>query len=674
MKVTVSIIVCVWNHWNDVTKSFICNLMEKTRGVEFELIIVNNGSSDETKKFLPGIIRKFDNVAAINLPTNLGFGGGNNVGFKKAKGKFICFLNNDVVVKNENWLSELVKLASENINALYGHQLVTWNDWTRFRLHNYSYINGYCIFAAKTLFEDLIEDEMLFDEYFGKAYFEDVDLSVRAVNKGYELFEVKDLGIFHLQSKSSDQIDISHQTLIAKRHYLNKMMIHHLDLLKKKRIVFFLRSSYPFNDGDWEGKGVGGAEASLILLARSFAKAGWRTEIYNNTRKIGTFNGVEYHNIFEFNPAIYCDVFVLFRQPESFIEYVNAVMKIFWSCDQYTTGNWKKDTIPYVDKVITISPYHKNYVDMVYGPIKHKIEMVELGINIKDYEKKLEKVPGKLIYCSVPGRGLKYLSYLFPRIKDKIPNATLYITSDYRLWGVESPQNGDYRASLGNIPGVHFLGKIPRKELVYHQKTAEVMAYPCDYEECFCVSAMECIAAGAIPVTTDVGAMKSTVSDSGIVLSNIPSYPSYDKNFIASAVNLLTDRESAEKLREDGWKRVVEKYDWDKVLNKWLKIINDFIKSKEGDFMVFCDVCQKKVSNSYILAKHKAKYHNEVATITPAVTTNYNPTQLLKFNVAIEVNINGKKFEGKEVEVPYDMVSAVMEIVRTAYGPQAIAV
>lgn len=641
--------------------------MENTKGIDFELIVVNNGSKDGTKKGLTEEAKKYSNLKVITSKTNLGFGGGNNLGYKQALGKYICFISNDVVTSNPDWLFKFVEAIKETPKALFGPHLVDFNNLTLFRSQITPYITGHTMFGSKEMFDEIKEGSQIFDEGFGTAYFEDVELSVRAVNAGYELKELIGLGLNHLGSKSSDQIDIGGQTKEAQDYFTNKMTLLWLSKIKKKRIVFYFKCPYPFNDSSYEGKGVGGAEASLILLAREFAKAGWQTEVYNTTDLAGTFNGVEYHYIKEFKPTDHMDTFVLFRTPERFIRYVNAENKIFWSCDQYTVGNWQTEVFPFIDKIIAISDYHASYMNMVYAPPKDKLHVIELGINELDYKEPLQKVPGKLIYCSVPGRGLEHLKSLFLEIKKQVPYATLYITSDYRLWGVEEPNNEGFINLFANTEGVNFLGKISRKELVYHQKTSEVMAYPCTYEECFCISAMECIAAGAIPVTTSLAALKTTVSDSGILLSNFPGQGNYDNNFISSVVELLKNQKRAETLRKSGIQRALTKYSWKSVYEKWNEILE---KGGKNMAKPVCPTCGKSMPNNYVLSKHLQKSHGEEGV----VETSTGFKQVLKFTQFVEAQVNGRKYAAERKEDCYEVVvdsedvTAFLEVVQTAYG------
>src|SRR5437868_4668092 len=62
---------------------------------EVEVIVVNNGSSDDSAEFVK---KKFPEVRLLDIQPNRGFAGGNNYGVKKAKGKYVLILNNDTTV------------------------------------------------------------------------------------------------------------------------------------------------------------------------------------------------------------------------------------------------------------------------------------------------------------------------------------------------------------------------------------------------------------------------------------------------------------------------------------------------------------------------------------------------------------------------------------------------
>lgn len=98
----VSIIVLNWNGVN-----FLKNCLKSLNKLTYkslEIIIVDNGSTDGSQKFIKENYPKF---ILIENKKNYGFAEGNNIGFRASKGKYILFLNNDTVV-TPNFLEPLV--------------------------------------------------------------------------------------------------------------------------------------------------------------------------------------------------------------------------------------------------------------------------------------------------------------------------------------------------------------------------------------------------------------------------------------------------------------------------------------------------------------------------------------------------------------------------------------
>jgi len=648
-------IICpLWNHLEDLTKPFVESIL-KTEG-EWELILVDNGSQDGTSAYLKRLQAKHKRVKIFLSQTNTGFGGGNNLGYGLISKdvKRICFISNDVLIGSPNWLTILNQFLDREPKSLIGPQYVDINELTSFDHICTPYIAGWCMFSDRELFDQIAPN--VFDKDFPTAYFEDVWLSVRAVDLGYRLLGVP-IDLQHLGSKSSDQIDIPKISIINRITFLNKMMYRHLQNKQMKRIVFFAGNiRYPFIDEDYEGRGVGGAEASLIQLSREFAKAGWRTEIYNKTDVSGTFNGVRYYSADEFIPSNYIDVFVLYREWHPVLEVANASVKLFWSCDQYTDmpGVWDVKVFPHVDKIVAISPFHKSHLDGNYIT-NSKVVVIGLGVKWDDYKKPSKKVVGRAIYCSVPMRGLELMFKYAPEIKEKFPAFELIITSDYRLWGLTEPNNEAYVNLFAKLPYVKFLGKVDREKLVHYQKTSQVMAYPCTYDECFCISALECMAAGAIPVTTNNGALPTTVGDGGILLSN----SELDKYFVKWVVELF-ENEQKRLILETKGRKLAEACSWDKIFNKWLKLINEEISMKK-----------RKASSGMV----------EPATVTAPVV-GLPKFVIIKFTRPVEFAINGRNFSTKpqsrggiswnQVEVPYENVTQAISLIRDAYGADVI--
>ena len=79
-----------------LTKSCIESIFSETCGIEFEVILVDNASSDGSKE----LFQIDERIIFIESNVNLGFGKANNLGYKYATGKYIFLLNSDTLLKN----------------------------------------------------------------------------------------------------------------------------------------------------------------------------------------------------------------------------------------------------------------------------------------------------------------------------------------------------------------------------------------------------------------------------------------------------------------------------------------------------------------------------------------------------------------------------------------------
>ncbi len=91
-KIEISIIIPSWN-----TKGLLRNCL-KSLGSNWEVIIVDNGSTDGTMRMIE---EEFPKTILIKNKKNLGYGAANNQGMKKAKGDYLLLLNSDTIIKDK---------------------------------------------------------------------------------------------------------------------------------------------------------------------------------------------------------------------------------------------------------------------------------------------------------------------------------------------------------------------------------------------------------------------------------------------------------------------------------------------------------------------------------------------------------------------------------------------
>ena len=132
----VSVIIVNYNT-KRITQNCINSLFEKTKGVTFEVILVDNCSID-------GSVEGFSQdsrIIFIPLKVNIGFGRANNAGVENAKGKYIFFLNSDTVLLN-NAIKEFYDYAELHQNEQIG------GIGCRLRKADMSYCHSYARFPS----------------------------------------------------------------------------------------------------------------------------------------------------------------------------------------------------------------------------------------------------------------------------------------------------------------------------------------------------------------------------------------------------------------------------------------------------------------------------------------------------------------------------------------------
>ena len=108
----VSVIIAVHNQ-AELTLNCLNSLSRFTDYPDWELVIVDNGSIDDTSNVLSSIE---GDVKILRSAENLGFAKGNNWGARESQGGLLCFLNNDTVVK-KGWLDSLIECLSAHPDA-----------------------------------------------------------------------------------------------------------------------------------------------------------------------------------------------------------------------------------------------------------------------------------------------------------------------------------------------------------------------------------------------------------------------------------------------------------------------------------------------------------------------------------------------------------------------------
>lgn len=223
-QVLVSIIIVNYNTKVYITDC-IQSIYKNIRTVPFEILVVDNNSSDGSQSYIREI---FPKVRLMLLDKNMGFGTANNAGVKEAKGKYVFLLNSDTIV-TKDILTPLIsfyeKHPEQKIGALgtllisREHEILhSFGNFPnlllsrtkepdkpkilQYILAHYSstvdVVVGADLFMARNTYLQFTGfDERIF------LYEEELEFQYRMQLEGYASIIINEQGIIHLEGKSS---------------------------------------------------------------------------------------------------------------------------------------------------------------------------------------------------------------------------------------------------------------------------------------------------------------------------------------------------------------------------------------------------------------------------------------------------------------------------------------
>ena len=225
-RTDISFITICYNGFKD-TCELIESLQEKLHSVTYEIIVVDNASrEDEAAK----ISRLYPSVIAIRSEINGGFSGGNNIGIRAARGKYLFFINNDTYIESDAISCLVERLESRpeiggvspKIRFAFPPQHIQFAGFTplsRITLRNNMlgvgcpddgkydtphptpYLHG----AAMMIKREVIGKAGMMPEIFF-LYYEELDWSTSMTRAGYELWYEPRCTVFHKESQSTGQL------------------------------------------------------------------------------------------------------------------------------------------------------------------------------------------------------------------------------------------------------------------------------------------------------------------------------------------------------------------------------------------------------------------------------------------------------------------------------------
>jgi glycogen(starch) synthase len=227
-------------------------------------------------------------------------------------------------------------------------------------------------------------------------------------------------------------------------------------------------------------------------------------------------------------------------------------------------------------KVICCSDYMIHHVKWIFGLPNDKLVMVPNGVNtnvyddvknnLKDFrknfalpEEKIVLYVGRLVY----EKGIHVLINAAPKILDKVDAKFIIVGSGYM-----KEQLLNIVRSMGLEHKVLFEGFLDEQSLLKLQKCADVSVVPSLFEP-FGIVALEAMAAKSPVVVSDTGGLSEIVEHD---VTGVKVYPNNPDSLAWGITKVLLDENYRNRIRENAYKNVQEKYDWEKIAQQTKRI------------------------------------------------------------------------------------------------------
>jgi len=385
----------------------------------------------------------------------------------------------------------------------------------------------------------------------------------------YELLPKDQLVLLYYKTKQFDKAEQICKEIVEKQtqeKQLDQRILNNLWWCRTKtRMKIFMTlglTPEPIWGGIIDQQGVHGVETTYLEMSEEFVKQGHDVFLFCTTEREHIYKGVYYIPYQKINEYwnLQPDIIITSRWFD--VLYKESLSKkIIWLQDAYFAPPEQPDAFDRADLIVCSSEWHRQYIAQRYGEqIKaEKIRIIPLGVRKDLFAEEIEKIPYKCIYSSNPDRGLYILADMWEELTEQIPDISLTVCYGWdglKTWNKTkeweesvAKQQEMVLNKLGRFDNVRFTGRIKKADLAKEFLTSELCLYPNNFWETFCLTALESQIAGCPLITTDIGALQTTVNKNfNVLIEANPFSAKYRQRFVKEAVSLLKNRDKLRNL------------------------------------------------------------------------------------------------------------------------------
>jgi glycosyltransferase involved in cell wall biosynthesis len=360
----------------------------------------------------------------------------------------------------------------------------------------------------------------------------------------------------------------------------------------------------PFN-GDTipSGKSLGGSESAAYYMAKELVRLGHQVTLFTNYQHLNDrrevigqyWDGVLYDWMgvcSEANPlgdrfhAVMQaphDVVIIQRHPMAFVKPINAKLTLWWLHDlaTYSRSGMVQQHLTNIDKILTVSEWHRQQVSAVYDIPQEAIIATTNGVDYAMFDglDGIQREPRSLFYMARPERGLENLVGE-NGIMEKLTDCHLYVCG----YDNTTQEMADYYNYLWQrceqLPNVTNLGHLGKRQLYEAMAHAELYVYPTTFEDTSCIAALEANAAGLPVMGSDWSATTETLTGGGSILLPLVDGKVDRDEFAKTVHKVLSQPTMLDSLRK---KAMAKRQTWEAAARQWDELFRQELRNKCKD-------------------------------------------------------------------------------------------
>lgn len=346
-----------------------------------------------------------------------------------------------------------------------------------------------------------------------------------------------------------------------------------------------------------DAKGIGGSETSHVEMAWRLARRGHEVVSFAPVPKDGPREdrGVRWAPLKDAD-FTQSGLWVLYRCPEVLDAFGerHPSQPRWLMCQDVDYPTFTPERIAKVDKVLALSAAHADHLITAYPYMAEKVWITSNGVRC-DLIREMEagdappRNPHRIVYASSPDRGLLPLLSIFKRAREFVPDLELHVAYGFANLDKLARKYKHLQASKAEIlrlakqPGVTFHNRLSQPALYELWLSAGLWVHPTDFTETGCITSMEAMALGAVPITRPLWAIKENVGF-GILIDGSPRNDALVRARYVGEIVRACRTDLQAKLRTEMMRWARWRFNWERWADQWEMTLYGFTQVPFSQF------------------------------------------------------------------------------------------